>query len=187
MKGLRLTIAVLLTSIVLVVAIAAIGVLAVPGVLARTTGLDAWQFGPRGFGGPGFEFPPELQGLMSVPPAERFDHFVGVQVSLKDKDNQPLTITVTPGKVTAANGSSLNIAANDGTTKTFAIDGKTVLRGKPSQGTPVAGQATLTAGDKVIVATMNGSATALAVVDGGANGFSAAGPSGWWHPGAGWQ
>ncbi len=187
MKTLKFSVAVLLTSIAVVVVIAAVGVLAVPSVLARTTGLDAWQFGPHGFGGVGITLPPELQGLASVPPAERFSHFVGVQVSLKDKDNQPLTIVATPGTVTSANASSLTIAANDGTTKSFTIDAKTAIRGKASQGTPAADQTVLTNGDRVVVVTMNGSSTATAVVDGGANGFSTAGPSGWWRPGAGRQ
>ena len=175
-KWLWFPIAVVATSIALV---AALAVLAVPPVgiaLASSLGVSGpvgngpwaagWHGGPSG-NHAGLALPPEIQGLASIPPDQRFSHFVGAQVNLKDKDGHPLTIDVTPGKVTAASATSLTIAANDGTSRTFTLDSSTTFHGKSSsQSTPTA-SSQLANGDDVVVVTMNNSTTATAIVDGG--------------------
>ena len=94
MRRFRFPLAVLGTSLLLVLGIGAVGYWTVSSALAQ-------GFGP--FGGPfaGHAHPPELQGLEQLPPAERFRHFNGAQIVLKDKDNNPLTVNVTPGTVNA--------------------------------------------------------------------------------------
>ena len=100
------------------------------------------------------QLPPELKGLADIPAADRFGHFKGVTVNLTDKNNQPLTVTVTPGTVSAVSATSLTVHANDGSTKTYALDDKTIQRG----------QSAPAANEKVVVVTLNGSSTATAVM-----------------------
>ena len=169
MRRFRFPLAVLGTSLLLVLG------LGVAGYFTVTTAL-AQGWGPFGhFGGPfdGHAIPPELQGLEQLPPAERFKHFNGAQIALKDKDNTPLTINVTPGTVNAVSATSLTLAANDGSTKTFALDGNTVIRGKPDANSQNAKPAatTLKQGDLVAVVTNNSETTAKFVMSGGAQGF----------------
>src|SRR3954447_14999835 len=104
MRGLKFALAVLGTSLVLVLGIGAVGYYAVSSALA------AGPFGDHGpFGGPFGEhaLPPELQGLEQLSPADRFKHFSGAQLNVKDKDNQPMTVNVTPGTVSAVSATSL--------------------------------------------------------------------------------
>jgi len=125
MERFKFPAAVAVTSVALVLIIVGVGALALPTVLAATAGpaAAAWAFGgggPHGGaweGGAGFGLPSEVQGLSEVPAAERFSHFVGVQVSLKDKDNRPVTLHITPGTATASSPTSLSVAANDGSNR----------------------------------------------------------------------
>jgi hypothetical protein len=112
-----------------------------------------WMAG-RDHGAWAAQLPPELKGLGDIPAADRFGHFKGATVNLTDKNNQPLTVTVTPGTVSAASATSLTMNANDGSTKTYALDDKTIERG----------QSAPTANEKVVVVTLNGSSTATAVM-----------------------
>ncbi len=166
MRRLKFPIAVAVTSLALVLALAGIGLLAARSALANAP----WM-GPYAF-----DLPPELKGLHDLSPEERFGHFLGAQVNLKDKDNKPLAISATPGTATAVSATSLTIAANDGATKTFSLDDKTVIRGKRVQGGAQATQPTLAKDDKVVVMTIDGSSTATAVMVGGGDGFGPAGP-----------
>ena len=179
MRGLRFALAVLGTSLLLVLGIGVAGYWTVSTALAQGWG----PFGGR-VGGPfaGHAIPPELQGLEQLPPAERFKHFGGAQISLKDKDNKPLTINVTPGTVNAVSATSLTLAANDGSTKTFTLDDQTVIRGKPDTSTPGNRPAatTLKQGDLVAVVTKNAETTAKFVMSGGAEGFGPRGGHGPW-------
>jgi hypothetical protein len=168
MQRFRFPIAVALTSLVLVVAILGVGGLLVRNAIASSPFGEAFwaargSWG-EGMGGPPWArghggwhsgaIPPELAGLAEVPPAERFSHFRGVKVQLTDKDNNPVTLDVIPGTATATSATSLTIAANDGSSKSFTLDDNTVLRGKqaPAQN------------DKVVVVTLNGGGNAHAVV-----------------------
>jgi hypothetical protein len=168
MQRFRFPIAVALTSLALVVAIFAIGGVLVRNAIASSPiGGAFWAAGMPwhdGVGGPPWArgdrgwhagaLPPELAGLADVPAGERFSHFQGVRVQLTDKVNRPVTVEVTPGTATAASATSLTITANDGSTKTFTLDDRTILRGKE---TPAAN-------DKVVVVTLNSGANAHAVI-----------------------
>jgi len=182
-QRLRFPIAVALTSLGLVALLVVAGGLLVSSVLAGTPWAGGrygpwfharaggpWATGPGPWGG--FALPAQLAGLHDVPAAERFDHFKGVQVSLTDKDGQPLVVTLTPGTATAASATSLTVAANDGASRTFALDGQTAIRGWRAQGDATA---SIAQGDRVVVMTLNNSGTAAAVWAGD---FSGWGPRG---------
>ncbi len=177
MRGLRFALAVLGTSLVLVLGIGAVGYYTVSTALAQT-------FGPFGGGGPfaSHAIPPEFQGFEQMSPAERFKHFNGVQISLKDKDNKPLTVNVTPGTVSAVNATSVTLAANDGSSKTFAIDDKTEVKGKPDPSSQNAKptNTSLKQGDLVVVVTKDSETTARFIMSGGAQGFGPRGGHGPW-------
>ena len=179
MTRFRFPIAVALTSLGLVAVLVVAGGLVVSSALASGLSAVGLRGGPpwaagHGFG-PGFQVPPQLTGLQDIPAADRFAHFKGVQVNLTDKDNNPLTIAVTPGKVTAASATSLTLAANDGSTKTFTLDSTTAIRGGHSGSQ--ASQPTLAPNDQVVVVTVDGSTTPMAVVV-GPNGSGSWGPFG---------
>src|SRR5688572_20403935 len=167
MRRFRFPLAVLGTSLLLVLGLGVAAYFTVSTALAQGWGPFAGHFGGP-FGG--HAIPPELQGLEQLPPAERFKHFGGAQISLKDKDNNPLTINVTPGTVNAVSATSLTLAANDGSTKTFALDGNTVIRGKPDANNQNAKPTATTVkqGDLVAVVTKNSETTAKFVMSGGA-------------------
>ena len=182
MQRLRFPIAVALTSLGLVALLVVAGGLLVSSALARAPwggpfahggGGRPWAAVPGPWGG--FTLPAPLADLRDLPPAERFDHFKGVQVHLADKDGQPLVLALTPGTATAASATSLTVAANDGASRTFALDAQTTIRGPHAQGGPDASPPTIAPGDKVVVATINASGTATAVW---------AGPFGGGGPGA---
>ncbi len=135
--------------------------------------------------GAGFTLPPELQGLTSIPANQRFDHFVDVQVNLKDQNNQPISINVIPGKVTASSATSLTIAANSGGDQTFTLNKQTAIHAMAATpvatGTPSASTG-LQKGDDVVVVTLNHSTTAVAVLAGNPSGFAWPGHTGGWGP-----
>jgi hypothetical protein len=187
MQRLRFAIAVALTSLGLVALLVVAGGLLVSSVLAR----GPWAggaFGPWshvGAGAPwagghgpwaGAALPAQLAGLRDVPAAERFAHFKGVQVTLTDKDDQPLVLTLTPGTATAVSATSLTVAANDGSPRTFALDAETAIPGSRAQGGAPTSPASIAQGDKLVVATVNGSGTAAAVWTGNPGGWGPGGP-----------
>lgn len=183
MRGLRFAVAVGLTSLALVTVIGVAGFLMVRSAMANAPWMAGVPFGPQhAFGGQNIQLPPEIEGLRDVPPSELFGHFAGVQVSLKDKDNNPFTLNVTPGTVTGADSSSLTIAANDGTSKSYALNEQTVIRSKQTQAGAQQPAPIPASGDQVVVVTLNNEATARAVINGGTDGFAAGGfggPRGW--------
>jgi hypothetical protein len=172
MQRFRFPIAVATTSLALVLIVIGVGGLVVGNVVASSP-LGAVWGGPGGPGGPwhgggwnSAAIPPELAGLTDVPADQRFSHFRGARVQLADKNNQPLSIEVTPGTATGASQTSLTVATNDGASRTFTLDDKTQLRGKSAA-----------QNDKVAVVTLNNSSTATAVMVMDGNGF---GPGGHW-------
>jgi hypothetical protein len=177
MRGLRFALAVLGTSLMLVLGIGAAGYYAVSSALAA-------GIGPFGGHGPFAEhaLPPEFQGLEQLPPAERFKHFGGAQIALKDKDNNPVTVNVTPGTVSTVSATSLTLAANDGSTKTYTLNDQTVIRGKPDMSTPGnrPGPTTLKQGDMVVAISKNNETTAKFVMSAGTEGFGPRGGHGPW-------
>jgi hypothetical protein len=185
MQRFRFPIAVALTSLGLVALLVAAGGVLVSSALARGPwgaggGFGPWAHARAGAwgGGPGAwgaALPAQLAGLHDIPAAERFEHFKGLQVNLTDKDGQPLVVTLTPGTATAVSGTSVTVAANDGAPRTFALDAQTVIRGARAQGGGAATAPSIAQGDKVVVATINGSGTAMAVWGGHRGGW---GPGG---------
>jgi len=178
MQRFRFPLAVAATSLALVLGLAVVGGLLATSALAG----GAWLAGPAGAWaggawagghgpGPGFALPPELAGLRDVPADQRFGHFRGVQVNLTDKDGRPLTIEATPGTVTATSATSLTIAANDGSSKSYRLDDRTLVRGKTARGGAEATRPALAQNDKVVIVTLNGEAAARAVFVAGAEGF----------------
>ena len=187
MRRFRFPIAVALTSLALVLVLGGVAALTVRSAMANAPWFGGPGFEGHAFGGPWsgpsgheMQLPPELQGLHDLPPAERFAHFTGVQLSLKDKDNKPLTVNVTPGTVSAASAASLTLAANDGSTKTYTLNDQTMVRGRPIRGGTQATQSTpaLANGDMVVVVTLDGTTAARAILNGGKEGF---GPRGFGH------
>lgn len=180
LRRFRFPLAVLGTSLALVLGLGVIGAFAVSSALASGFGPFVGGFGPGGFGP--HAIPPEFQGLEQLSPADRFKHFNGAQINLKDKDNKPVTVNVMPGTVTSVSGTSLVIAANDGSTKTYSLDDKTVIRGKPDATTPGNQPAatTLKQGDLVAVISKNNETVARFVMSGGAEGFGPRGAHGPW-------
>jgi hypothetical protein len=159
MQSFRFPLAVLGTSLVLVGALALAGTLLARGAFAAGfagpgafAGWQAWH--GAGGGAWAADLPPELSGLRDIPAADRFAHFRGVQVSLTDKDGKPLTVSVTPGTVTSISSTAVTLNGNDGASHTFGIDSQTKEHGS------------VALGQKVVVATLNGSQTALAVMSG---------------------
>jgi hypothetical protein len=181
MQRFKFPIAVALTSLALVSAVVVGAFLALPNVVAAAPlfmvggGPFNGGGGPFGHGGPGANLPPELQGLADLPAGERFAHFTGVQVNLKDKDGKPMAVHVTPGVASAASATSVTLNANDGTTRTFAINSATMTRS----------QSSVAQGDQVIVVTLNDDTTARAVIDAGKDGFGKGFPGG--GPGGPWR
>jgi hypothetical protein len=162
------------TSLVLIIALVATGGLLVTRAFAGGPWAGGPGYGPWAGGhgdAAGFNLPPELEGLRDIPAGERFAHFKGVQVALSDKDGKPISISVTPGKASAASATSLTLAANDGNTRTFTLDDHTAVKGQPRDA-----QSPIAQGDQVVVVTLNGSATATAVIELGAGGFGPHGP-----------
>jgi hypothetical protein len=142
-------------SIALTVVAVALIAIGIGALLVRPTFASPFGFGPGyGVGGPWHTgpVPAELRGLADIPDAERFSHFRGVQVQLTDKDNKPLRVDVVPGTVSSVSGTSLTVAGNDGTSRTYTLDSNTMRRGD-----------TVQQNDQVVVATLNGSNTATAV------------------------
>ncbi len=187
--------AVVVTAIVLIAVLVTL-FSPVPAVLANTLSANGlfqgppWAQGWHGGGwgnGAGFSLPPELQGLTALPADQRFSHLVSVQVNLKDQNNQPLTINVIAGKVTEASATGLTIAANNGTTQSFTLNDKTMIHNMAGAASAPAGTpqpaTALPQDSSVVVVTVNGSATATAVLTGGPAGFAWPGPGGWTWPG----
>lgn len=181
MERFRFPLLVAVTSLALVVALVGVGGLLVNNALANGPfgggGAGPWSGAPWSAGRAGWQsgaLPPELAGLTEVPSGERFAHLRGVHVQLTDKDNKPMTVDAVPGTATSVSANSLTITANDGTTHTFALDDKTIVHGKSG----ASASSSVGQNDKVIVATLNNSATASAVVAFNPDGFGPRGPFG---------
>lgn len=191
-KKIWLPIVIGITALLLITVLGAIFVFPVRTALANTLvgrGIGSvlpwwsgWHGGPDH--GSGITLPAQLQSLASIPSAQRFDHFMGAQVNLKDEQNQPLTVNIIPGKVTSASTTSLTIAANDGSSPTITLNDQTMIHSETAAtpaatGTPAA-LSPLQKDDQVIVVTLNGSRIATAVLAVSPSGFGWPGQGGWW-------
>ncbi len=166
MQRFRFPIAVALTSLGLVALLLVGGGLLVRSALAYGPWSHA-GFGPPWMGAHGAwsaaPLPAQLSGLRDLPADERFTHFKSAQLSLTDRDGQPVVLAVTPGTATAVDGSNLTVATNEGSTRTFTLDAQTVVSGPRAFGSAQAGQPGIATGDRLVVVTINGSNTATAV------------------------
>jgi hypothetical protein len=157
MKWIRTPLGAALTAVTLLVVLGASSVFIVRGVVADGPPWLDHRWGDRGW-----DLPPELEGLADLSAEERFAHFRGARIELTDADGNPMTVQATPGTVTAVDAISLTLAANDGSTKTFAVDGTTTVHGGRDQDATRG----IAVDDTVVVLTLNDSATARTVLAG---------------------
>ncbi len=179
MRRFRVSLRTALGATALVVGLAALGVMASAafGVATAREVLAEGPWGGSRWGGPPWSgevwsaaLPPGIAELADLPPNERFQHFQGFQVDLTDRDGNPVAIIGTPGKVSAASTMSLTLALNEGSTRTFTLDDKTVVRRRPGPGGSRATLASISKDDRVVVMTASNSPTALAVIVGSSDG-----------------
>jgi hypothetical protein len=185
MNRYRFPIAVGATSLALVAILVGASVLLIQNALASSPLLAAattagmpWteHGGPWAGNQSGWQLPPEVAGLASVPAADRFSHFRGVQVQLTDKDNKPLNLEVIPGTATAVTQTGLTVATNDGGNRTFTLDDKTAIHAGPRRQSNQSDS--VKQNDQVVVVTLNNSGTAMAVIVANRDGFGPRGPLG---------
>lgn len=111
--------------------------------------------GPRHHlrGLPGAPRMPELQG---IPRDQLFDHLLGGQLTVTDKDGKEVTVHITPSKVVSVSATSLTILPNGKSQQvTYQITANTKSRGNIAE---------LKAEDKVVVISRNTSLEANAVI-----------------------
>lgn len=104
---------------------------------------------------------PQLKELEGIPPAEMFAHMQGGTMTFTDKDGQPVTVTVTLGKVTAVDtaASSVTVQPNaGGSPVTYTVGPDTQIHGRARE------LVQLKADDKVAVMTVNGSSEARSIM-----------------------
>lgn len=184
MSRLRFPLAVAITSLALVALLAVGGFLMVRTTLAGAPWAGGDATNPPWLMAAGLEeaqLPPALQQVTQIPPAERFSHFLGARLQLTDRNQRPITVTATPGSVSAVDATSLTLQGNDGVSHRYTLDSATLIRGKLSRGGGQVNQPTLVVGDRAVVITINDSSTATGILVVNANGlgrWSPAGPFG---------
>ena len=95
--------------------------------------------------------------LDGVEQGQLFDHYLGAQIQLTDKNGQPVTVQAIPGKVASVSGATLGLNKNDGSTVTLIIPNDAVVR----KGNQTVSLSALTVGDKVVVITVTSSSQTL--------------------------
>jgi hypothetical protein len=183
MNRYRFPLAVAATSLALVAVLIGAGGLLIGNVLASSPMAGVLWAGNQGgapwaAGRTAWQLPPQLSALADVPADQRFSHFRGAQVQLTDKDNNPLAIEVVPGTATSVTPSSLTLTANDGSSRTFAIDGNTAIHGSAAGQSQPAAASAIKNGDHVVAVTLNNSTTAAALLLPGGSGSWPHGPFG---------
>ncbi len=108
-----------------------------------------------------------LPGLEGIPPEQLFDHFMGAEIHMTDRDGNALTYRMTPGVVSSVDANSIVITPHgQTTTQTFNITPNTVVHAMPDRGSLQA----LAAGDHVVIITEGESADALVIFERGLGG-----------------
>ena len=112
--------------------------------------------GCPGLGLSGLNLPNLLKelNLKDIASGQLFDHYLGAQIRLTDKDGKPVTVQTIPGKVASVSGNTLVLTPNDtakGTTVPFNVPDGTIIR----KGTRAVELSALEVGDKVVVITIN--------------------------------
>lgn len=92
---------------------------------------------------------PELEG---IPVEERFSHYMGADVRITDKDGSTHTLEFIPGTLKAVSGDQLTLLTNEGGQLTFTITSEV-------KGYQLLER--LKEGDKLVVATVDGSVRAI--------------------------
>jgi hypothetical protein len=112
--------------------------------------------GWSGLGSYGLNWPNLLKelNLDGIEQGQLFDHYLGAQIQLTDKDNKPVTVQAIPGKVASVTANTLVLTPNDttkGATVSFNVPDGTIIR----KGNQAVAIADLKVGDKVVVITIN--------------------------------
>jgi glycosyltransferase involved in cell wall biosynthesis len=89
--------------------------------------------------------------LEGIQQGQLFDHYLGTQIQLTDKDGKLVTVQTIPGKVASVSGNNLGLTPNDTTkgTVSFNVPDGTIIR----KGTGTVALSALAVGDKVVVIT----------------------------------
>ena len=105
-----------------------------------------------GLGLSGLNLPNILKelNLDGIEQGQLFDHYLGAQIQLTDKDGKAVTVQTIPGKVASVSGATLGLNKNDGGTVTLTIPDDAIIR----KGTGEVELAALKVGDKVVVITV---------------------------------
>jgi len=108
--------------------------------------------------------PPELQFLRTMTPTQRFDSFLGAQMTWRNPQGQQVVLNVIPGKIDSVGTNAVTITPNGTTqTRTFNVTQNTYIVARPRQGTLSA----FSPGDRVIVTVVDNSSNAAAIVEPG--------------------
>ena len=89
--------------------------------------------------------------LDGIEQGQLFDHYLGTQIQLTDKDGKAVTVQSIPGKVASVADNTLVITKNAGGTATFSVTDDAVIR----KGNEAVKLLSLNAGDKLVVITIN--------------------------------
>lgn len=108
--------------------------------------------------------PPELQFLRTMTPTQRFDSFIGAQMTWRNPQGQEVVLNVIPGKIDSIGANAVTITPNGATqSRTFNVTQNTYIVSRPRQGTLSA----FSPGDRVIVTAVGNSSNAAAIVEHG--------------------
>lgn len=105
---------------------------------------------------------PYLKELEGVPPQELFNHFLGLELNILDKNNQPATVRVVPGTVASTGTNSVSVTPNGSSTaQSFSVTGNTQIY----VGLRKSKLEDIKAGDKVVVLVNKDSSDARGIFD----------------------
>ncbi|MCL4459284.1 MAG: PDZ domain-containing protein [Chloroflexi bacterium] len=101
--------------------------------------------------------------LKGIAPGERFDHFLGGQFALTNKEGKRIEVRIIPGRATAVSSNSITIDPNDKSVSggPYEVTEKTIVRAGPRTVRIDA----LKSGDRVIIVTIESPTHAAAVID----------------------
>ncbi len=145
------------------IGISAFGVTAVPA-FAQTPTPTPTPAAPAQLRARVHPLPPELQFLRTMTPTQRFDSFIGAQLTWRNPQGQEVVLNVIPGKIDSVGTNAVTITPNGTTqTRTFNVTQNTYIVARPRQGTLSA----FSPGDRVIVTAVGNSSSAAAIVESG--------------------
>jgi membrane-associated protease RseP (regulator of RpoE activity) len=109
--------------------------------------------GYPGFGLSGLNLPNLLKdlNLEGIEQGQLFDHYLGTQIQLTDKDGNAVTVKTIPGTVASVSDNTIVLNNNGGGTVTLTVPDDAIIR----KGTGTVALSALAAGDKVVVVTIN--------------------------------